>query len=265
MASYELALSLKLLAACRVAYTWKKFCYQGSFSNNPRYACCSSYHKTTTIKCIWWICQNASLIPFTENQTNTCATRMDAVWDRYHQYSLKNQTRAKRPGETVAWRTQISEKVPIPKGKDWQAFLKINENKNELFKFLSDELVNATSTSDYCLSTTTGKLVLSNKAVDLSDITPSDHEEADSRMMLHLHHAVMDGHQKAFLHTVDSDIIVLSVHLFATFQSLSLLNCGSVSEVEKRPQISQLMKFCYSLDSITAMHYHSYMPLQVVT
>ena len=72
------------------------------------------------------------LIPFMQNQTNTRTTRIDAVWDRYPQYSLKNQTRAKRLGETVAQRTRMSEKVPIPKGKDWQVFLKVTENKDEL-------------------------------------------------------------------------------------------------------------------------------------
>ncbi|MES9879344.1 MAG: hypothetical protein ABW185_00490 [Sedimenticola sp.] len=162
------------------------------------------------------------LLPFMENQMNTCTTRIDAVWDRYPRDSLKNQTRVKRLGETAARRTRVSEKVPIPKGKDWQAFLKVSENKDELFKFLSDELVNATATSEFYLLTTKGEIVLSNKAVDLSDITPSDHEEADTRMMLHLRHAVMDGHRKAFLRTVDSDVIVLSVHLFTTFKTLGL-------------------------------------------
>ena len=70
-------------------------------------------------------------------------------------------------------------------------------------KFLSDELMKATSVSEYHLLTTKGELVLSNKAVELSNITPSDHEEADSHMMLHLHHAVMVGHKKVFLRTVD--------------------------------------------------------------
>ena len=163
------------------------------------------------------------LIPFMENQMSTCTTRIDAVWDRYPEHSLKNQTRAKRLGETVARRTRISDKVPIPKGKDWQTFLKVSENKDELFQFLSDALVSATSLSSYCLFTTKGELVVSNRSIDLSDISPSDHEEADSRMMLHLHHAVMDGHRKAFLRTVDSDVVVLSVHLFPTLQSLGLL------------------------------------------
>ena len=49
--------------------------------------------------------------------------------------------------------------------------------------------------SEYYLFTTNGELVLSNKTVDLSDITSSDHAVADSRMMLHLRHAVIDGHK----------------------------------------------------------------------
>ena len=162
------------------------------------------------------------LLPFMENQMSSCTTRIDAVWDRYPQHSLKNQTRVRRLGETVARRTRVSERVPIPKGKHWQAFLKVSENKDELFKFLSDELMNATSTAKYHLLTTKEEVVLSNKATDLSDITPSDHEEADSRMILHLRHAVMDGHKKVFLRTVDSDVVVLSVHHFATLQNLGL-------------------------------------------
>ena len=56
--------------------------------------------------------------------------------------------------------------------------------------------------------------MLSNKPVDISRINPSDHEEADTRMMLHLCDAVMDGHKIAYLRTVDSDVVVLCIHLF---------------------------------------------------
>jgi len=40
------------------------------------------------------------------------------------------------------------------------------------------------------------EFVLSNTAVEVSNITPSNHKEADS---LHLHLAVVDGHKKASL------------------------------------------------------------------
>jgi hypothetical protein len=42
------------------------------------------------------------LLPFMESQMNTCTTRIDAVWDRHPQDSLKNQTRVMRLGETAA-------------------------------------------------------------------------------------------------------------------------------------------------------------------
>ena len=41
-------------------------------------------------------------------------------------------------------------------------------------------------------------------------------------MMLHLCHAVMNGQNKDFLRTVDSNVIVLSVHHFRTLKYLEL-------------------------------------------
>ena len=46
-----------------------------------------------------------------------------AVWDSNTEASLKSQTRAKR-GETAGNRTQVSAKIPLPKGAQWQKFLK---------------------------------------------------------------------------------------------------------------------------------------------
>ena len=65
-------------------------------------------------------------------------------------------------------------------------------------------------------------MVLSNKRLDLSDISQTDHEEADTRIILHLQHAVSDGHQKALIRTVDSDIVILSVHFYPVFQKAGL-------------------------------------------
>ena len=59
-----------------------------------------------------------------------------------------------------------------------------------------------------------GELVLSNKPVDLSRISPSDHEEADTPILLHLYDAVVDNHKIAYIRTVDSDVVVICMHLF---------------------------------------------------
>ena len=53
-------------------------------------------------------------------------------------------------------------------------------------------------------------------------LSPTHHEEADSRIMLHLQHAVMAGHKVAFVRTVDSDAVVLSIPHYPTFQNLGL-------------------------------------------
>ena len=41
--------------------------------------------------------------------------------------------------------------------------------------------------------------------------TPCNHEEADSRMMLHVAHAARHGNQRILVCTVDTDVVVLSV------------------------------------------------------
>ena len=153
---------------------------------------------------------------------SACTTRIDAVWDRHSETSLKSQTRTKRLGSVKERRIRPSNNVPIPKGKEWQKFLKVSENKDELFKYLSSELVTATSTSNYFLLSTKGEVVISNKPVDLARISTSDHEEADSRMILHLFDAAIEGHTKAYLRTVDSDVVVLLLHHFENLNQLGL-------------------------------------------
>ena len=127
--------------------------------------------------------------------------------------------RTKRLGTIKERRIKASNNVPIPKGKEWQNYLKVSINKEELFKYLSGELVNKTHSSNYHLLSTKGEVVLCNKPIDLSRVSASDHEEADSRMILHLFDAAIASHQKAFLRTVDSDVVVMCIHHFPGFQN----------------------------------------------
>ena len=153
------------------------------------------------------------LLPFMHSQMTDSTTRVDAVWDTYEETSLKSQTRIKRGGTAVR-RTRVYAQIPLPKGAQWQAFLKDCENKDELFQFISQELQRNTAASPYLLITTKGDAVLSKKPTDLSALSPCKQEEADTQMMLHLHHAAQQGHTKAYLRTVDSDVVVLAVHFF---------------------------------------------------
>ena len=153
------------------------------------------------------------LLPFLESQMTKTTTRLDAVWDTYPAASIKSQTHAKR-GEKDGRRTRVSPKIPIPKGSDWEKFLKESKNKSELFQYLSEQLVQKTSNAKYHLFTTKGEFTLSNKPADVTTLSPCYHEEADTRMMLHLRHAAEEGHTKAYLRTVDTDVVVLSIYHF---------------------------------------------------
>ena len=54
------------------------------------------------------------------------------------------------------------------------------------------------------------------------EINPCNHEEADTRMLLHVAHATAQGHQKASIRTVDTDVIVLAVSHFQHLQLTEL-------------------------------------------
>ena len=42
-------------------------------------------------------------------------------------------------------------------------------------------------------------------------ISPCTQEEADTRMLLHTHHAALHGHDKVLVRTEDTDVVVLAV------------------------------------------------------
>ena len=90
----------------------------------------------------------------------------------------------------------------------------LQELELELFRFISKELQRDTADLHYELLTTNADLVLSNKPTDMTALSPCQQEEADTRMMLHLYRAAGQGHSKAFLMTVDSDVVVLAINIF---------------------------------------------------
>lgn len=48
----------------------------------------------------------------------------------------------------------------------------------------------------------------------IDEIKPCNHEEADTRMLLHVAHATKHGHQRVSIRTVDTDIVVLAITQF---------------------------------------------------
>ena len=62
---------------------------------------------------------------------------------------------------------------------------------------------------------TNGSTVLNSVAeIDITNLAPCSHEEADTQLLLHVEDAVQSGCSKVCVHTVDTDVAVLAVAMF---------------------------------------------------
>ena len=101
---------------------------------------------------------------------------------------------------------QPSSQIP----RNWQQFLRSEENKQELFQFLAQCIVSLHEEKQ--VITTKGKDILCSPARNnTTNLAPCTHEEADTRMTLHAADAVQEGYRKIVLRTVDTDVLVLAM------------------------------------------------------
>ena len=150
--------------------------------------------------------------PFIESQLRA-ADRVDIVWDEYIDNSLKFQTRSKR-GKGI--RRRVESTSPLP--SNWQAFLRIDENKVELFAYLADCISELATSKE--LITTKGQSVICNKPRDLSRLCPCNHEEADTRVILHSLDAFENGFNEITIRTVDTDVVAVAIAAFQKMEHL---------------------------------------------
>ena len=141
-------------------------------------------------------------------------TRVDVVWDTHIEGSLKEKTRSKR-GKGIRRRVMPDSKIP----GNWAAFLRIDKNKEELFHFLADQLGTVGVQHGQVVSTKGNAVVCNRETDDTSSLSPCNHEEADTRQLLHAADAAKNGLKKIMLRTVDTDVVVIAV---STFQDLGL-------------------------------------------
>ena len=102
---------------------------------------------------------------------------------------------------------------------NWAAFLRIDKNKEELFHFLADQLGTVGVQHGQVVSTKGNAVVCNRDTDDTSSLSPCNHEEADTRLLLHAADAAKNGLKKIMLRTVDTDVVVIAV---STFQDLGL-------------------------------------------
>lgn len=158
---------------------------------------------------------------------NSC-TRVDLVFDQYRKQSIKEGERHKR-GEASSLEVKIhSDCTPIP--KQWGKYISNPRNKENLADFLcialcerlpqslnpqqevflaggfKDGMKTASCTQGHCV------------------IVPplrSDHEEADTRLLLHAKHA-SQTHRRIVIRSPDTDVAVLCIAHFKDLQCQEL-------------------------------------------
>ena len=132
--------------------------------------------------------------------------RLDIVWDCYVQDSLKACTRNRR-GKGLRRRVEPNTNLP----GNWSLFLREEDNKKELFLFLAEELSSLPNEKD--IISTHGCDIIHNLQDDNSVefICPCSHEEADTRLILHMADASQKGFKSVAIRTVDTDVVVLAV------------------------------------------------------
>ena len=101
-------------------------------------------------------------IPYISKQLDSVC-RLDVIWDRYLPCGLKAATRSKR-GAGV--RCSVMPNVCIR--KNWSQFLHVNENKSELFDFLSEQTIHVLANSGKQTVATKGDSVLAFSLTELS-------------------------------------------------------------------------------------------------
>ncbi len=148
-------------------------------------------------------------LPYISKYLET-AKKVDVVWDTYIRNSLKASTRERRD---KGIRRRVSATTLLP--MKWDDFLRVAENKTELFKFLSEQLKKYPVHNGKMVYATNEKDVLSTMAdADLSNLSPCSQEEADTLLLLHAFNAVQKGSRKLLVRTVDTDVVVLAISKF---------------------------------------------------
>lgn len=146
-----------------------------------------------------------TFVPYMVNMLKD-VMRLDVVWDRYFENSLKICTRQKR-GAGV--RRKVAENGSLP--SNWQTFLRCNENKKELFPFLSKMLVKGVTQK--LVVATEDENVITNREFNTTSMEPCNFEEADERIFVHLKN-ISNDFPRVLIKTVDSDVVVIAISIF---------------------------------------------------
>ena len=141
--------------------------------------------------------------------TGKDASRIDVVFDVYEENSIKDVKRARRSSGNLV----LKKIVPTSQIKQWQQLLSSGDFKNKLISYL---------VSDWKMfaDLPNGKMLIVTDGADAFEITTtssclipelrSNHQEADTRILLHAKHASA-SYDHVIVATPDTDVFLIAL------------------------------------------------------
>ena len=121
-----------------------------------------------------------------------------------------------------------------------QNFLRVDENKTELFSFVSTEIIKSVENhSKELVATLKSEVLIAPPRMHLESLAPCSQEKADGRTFLHAADAAQTGNDRILIRTVDTDVVLavaasrrLSVKIwlaFGTGKSLRFISAHDIA------------------------------------
>ena len=138
-------------------------------------------------------------LPHISKQLESC-TRVDIVWDIYIPNSIKESTREKEGKESEEkWKVKIS---CLENGQTFYMMLPINKSCLGLFPIKLVANVHFPENKELFIKLGSTAIIRGSNW----SMGPCNHEEADTRLIVHLQDAILNGCYNSLVCTVDTDV-----------------------------------------------------------
>jgi hypothetical protein len=159
----------------------------------------------------------------------TQSQRIDVVFDRYQEQSIKNIERQLRGSGSGIVVTSITATQIIRQRKNFLAQI---SNKTNLISFLVSEWKKTKYTGKlgnkilFLTSDENCYRITQNSCQEMQELR-STHEEADGRLLLHADHAAKEGYKAVLIFSVDTDVFILCLAFQKRINASLFQKCGS--------------------------------------
>jgi hypothetical protein len=164
--------------------------------------------------------------------------RIDVVFDTYIKQSIKASTRNKRSGKKKKPIRRIIDRGDVPLPQVWAQFITLNDNKADLAQFLSQYMMqNAKMLPNGCELVIGGGFSDHQKAQsslrgDIPQLQ-ANHEEADTRLILHACEAIERGKNRVLVVCNDTDVNLLLIHFLGGYRAVEVWMVSGTAKKKK--------------------------------